>query len=141
MGELARREAQVAEDDVLDALLEERLAACPDLGGLLVEQMEDDREVVDAEAPERVLVAPDRAEVLTVAVDVEHLAELTVIDELLELADARVVQEQMAGHEHELALRGERSSSSASPAVSAIGFSTNTCFPGIRAPASRALRA
>ena len=96
---LPGREAQVAEDDVLDALLEERLAARPDLGRLLAEQVEDDREVVDAEAPERVLVAPDRAEVLAVAVDVEDVAELARVDELLELRDARVVEEQVAGHQ------------------------------------------
>ena len=40
---------------------------------------------MDAERPERVLVRPDDAEVLAVAVDVEHVAQLARVDELLEL--------------------------------------------------------
>ena len=103
-----RGEAQVAEDDVLDALGEEVAAVRDRLDGLLVEQVEDHREVVDAERPERVLVRADDAEVLAVAVDAEHVAELARVDELLQLADARVVEEQVAGHQHEVALGGER---------------------------------
>ena len=80
----------------------------PRLGRLLVDQVEDHREVVDAERPERVLVLADLAEVLAVAVDAEHVAELARVDELLQLADARVVEQQVAGHQHEVALLGER---------------------------------
>ena len=68
---------------------------------LLVEQVEDDGEVVHAERPERVLVLADLAEVLAVAVDAEHLAELARVDQLLELLHARVVEQEMARHEHE----------------------------------------
>ena len=48
------------------------------------------------------------AEVLAVAVDAEHLAERARVDELLQLLHAGVVEEQVAGHEHEVALLGER---------------------------------
>ena len=70
-----------------------------ELGRLLAEEMEDHREIVHAQAPERVLVAADRSQVLTVAVDVEDLAELACVDELLQLGHAGVVEEQVAGHE------------------------------------------
>src|SRR5919202_251481 len=45
------------------------------LFGLLVEEVEDDRQVVDAERPERVLVRPDDAEVLAVPVDTQNLSQ------------------------------------------------------------------
>ena len=97
-------EAQVAEDDVLDALREE-VAAVRDADlGLLVEEVEHHREVVHAERPERVLVRAHDAEVLAVAVHAQHVAELTVVDQLLELANAGVVEQQMAGHEHQIPL-------------------------------------
>ena len=97
---------------------------------LLVEQVEDHREVVDAERPERVLVRADDAEVLAVAVDAEHLAELARVDQLLQLPHAGVVEEQVARHEHEVALlRRARRSSSISAARIAGGFSTKTCLP------------
>jgi hypothetical protein len=49
VGDLAGREAQVAEDDVLDPLGEEGLATCPGFLGLLLQEMEDHREVMNAE--------------------------------------------------------------------------------------------
>ena len=82
MGDLPGREAQEAEDDVLDAWREEGISARPDLLGLLADQIEDDREVVDAERPQCVLVLPDLPQVLAVAVQAEDLAELAGFDEL-----------------------------------------------------------
>ena len=55
--------------------------------GLLVEQVEDHRQVVDAERPERVLVRADNPEVLAVPVDAQDLAELAARDQLLQLLD------------------------------------------------------
>ena len=106
--DLPAREAQVAEDDVLDARREEVAPVRDALVRLLVEQVEDHREVVHAERPERVLVRPHDAEVLTVAVDAEHLAQLAEVDERLQLADARVIEQEMAGHQHEVALGRRR---------------------------------
>ena len=77
------------------------------LHDLLLDQVQDHREVVDAERPQRVLVLADLAEVLAVAVDDEHLAELARVDELLHLLHARVVEEEVAGHEDEPARLGE----------------------------------
>src|SRR5581483_1063089 len=105
--DLAARKAQVAEDDVLDTLGQEVAAVGHRLGRLLVEQVEDDRQVVHAERPERVLVRADDAEVLPVAVDAEHLAELAGIDQLLQLAHAGVVEQQVAGHQDEVPLGRE----------------------------------
>src|SRR4051812_5408046 len=75
--DLPAREAEVAEDDVLDALGQERVPVRDRLARLLVEQVEDHRQVVHAERPERVLVRPHDPEVLAVAVDAEHLAQVT----------------------------------------------------------------
>ncbi len=100
--------AEVAEDDVLDARLQEVAAERDRFHRILVQQVEDDREVVDAERPERVLVGPDAAEVLAVPVDAEHVPELARVDELLQLADAGVIEEQVSRQEHELALLGDR---------------------------------
>ena len=104
VGDLARGEAEIAEDDVLDAAVKEVTAMRDDLHRVLADQPEDHGEVVHAERPERVLVRPHDAEVLPVRVDAEHLAELARVDELLQLSDAGVVEEQVAGHQHEVAL-------------------------------------
>ena len=78
------------------------------LDRVLADQPEDHREVVHAERPERVLVRAHDPEVLPVRVDAEHVAELAGVDELLQLAHARVVEQQVAGHQDEVALGGER---------------------------------
>ena len=78
------------------------------LVGSSSDQVEDHREVVNAERPERVLVLADHAEVLAVAVDAEDVAELAGVDELLQLAHAGVVEQQVARHQHEASLLGER---------------------------------
>jgi hypothetical protein len=101
------RQAEVAEDDVLDALREEGVPVRHRLRRLLADEVEDHGEVVHAERPEGVLVLADLAEVLPVPVDAENVAELTRLHELLELADAGVVEEEVAGHQHELVLLGE----------------------------------
>ena len=103
--------AHVAEDDVLDSFLEKGLAARDELVRLLLEEVEDHREVVGAQAPERVLVRADRPQVLAVAVHVEHLAEGARVDDLLQLEDAGVVEEQVPGHEGEPQLLGQRDES------------------------------
>src|SRR3954471_14557024 len=106
--DLPAREAQIAEHDILDAFGEEVAPMRDGFGRLLVEEIENDRQVVHAQRPERVLVRADDAEVLPVAVDAQHVAELAVVDQLLQLAHAGVVEQQMARHEHEVALRRER---------------------------------
>ena len=105
---------------------------------VLVEQVEDHREVVDAERPERVLVLADRPEVLAVAVDAEHLAEVARVDELLQLADAGVVEQQMARHQHLPAgsPRARRARPSRRRASRAASRRRRACPP--RAPAWRA---
>ena len=128
--DLAAREAEEAEDDVLDARVEGRAAARPRPRRLLVEEVEDHRQVVHAERPERVLVLADDAEVDAVAVDAEHVAELARVDELLHLAHARVVEQQVPRHQHEPARVGERDELAPSrTARIAGGFSTKTCLP------------
>ena len=67
--------------------------------GLLADQAQHDRDVVRAEAPERVLVRAQLAEVQAVAVDVVELAELAAVDQLLQALDRGVVLEQVADHQ------------------------------------------
>src|SRR6201984_1066238 len=107
VGNLPRGEAQVAEDDVLDSVGEERVAVRRGLDDLLLDQVQDHREVVDAERPERVLVLADHAEVLAVAVGDEHLSELAAVDALLQLLHGGVVEREVAGHEDEPPSLGE----------------------------------
>ena len=106
------REAQEAEDDVLDALAHVALAARLDLVRLLAGEPQQHRHVVGAERPQRVLVGAQLAEVQAVAVDVEHAPELAVVDQLLELHDAGVVLEQVADHQR----RGPRPRAAATTA-------------------------
>ena len=108
VGDLPRREAQEAKDDVLDPLLEVVHPVGDGLGRLLLEEPEDDGQVVDAQRPQRVLVRADHAEVLAVAVDARDLAELATVHELLHLAQPGVVEEEVTGHQHEATLLGER---------------------------------
>ena len=63
---------------------------------------------MDAERPQSVLVRADDSEVLPVAIDAEHVAELSRVDELLQLLHAWVVEQQMSGHEHQSARLCER---------------------------------
>src|SRR5215210_2606924 len=93
------REAQVGEDDVLDAGTHVGLPARVELGGLLVGEVQEDGDVVRAERPQRVLVRPQLAEVEAVGVDVVDVAELARVGDLLELGDAGVVLEQVADHQ------------------------------------------
>ena len=52
--------------------------------GLFADQVQRDRDVVRAEAPQRVLVGPQLAEVQAVAVEVVQPAELVAVDQLLQ---------------------------------------------------------
>ena len=108
MRDLAAREAEVTEDDVFDAGREEVAALGDGDLGILVEQVEDHGQVVHAERPERVLVRAHDPEVLPVAVDAEHFAELARVDQFLQLQHAGVVEQQVARHQDEVACVGER---------------------------------
>ena len=66
----ARRERQVGEDDVLDAVAQEALAARRHLARALAGEGQGQRDVVRREAPERVLVLPHLPEVDAVGVQV-----------------------------------------------------------------------
>ena len=117
----------VAEDDVLDTLLEEGLAA---------RTARPDPRRADGGSPRDRARPGSRArsrrrgssQVLTVAVDVEDLAELACVCELLQLCDAGVVEEEVARHENAPFGSGQLGKLLRLPPVSAIGFSTRTCF-------------
>ncbi len=71
-------------------------------------EVEHHGEVVDAERPQSVLVLAELAEVLAVPVEVEHVAELPGLDQLLELRHRRVIEQQVSREEDEAALLRER---------------------------------
>ncbi len=52
-----------------------------------------------AKAPERVLLRAQLAEVEAIAVDVIQIAQLPLVEQLLQPVDRRVVLEQMADHQ------------------------------------------
>src|SRR5439155_50673 len=84
---------QVAEDDVLHSVPNERLSLRLDLHRLLaVEQVQDDRDIVSTEAPERVLVLADLAQVQPLRIEVVQIAERACIEDLLQLPYPRVVE-------------------------------------------------
>ncbi len=107
MADLAARELNVSKNHILDGGLDITLSARPDLDRIALEQVQDHRDVVHAEAPERVLVRPDRAQVDPVAVHVVHVAEVARIDQLAQLVHARVEAQQVADHQHPAAARDE----------------------------------
>src|SRR3954453_22997686 len=72
----AGREAQVAENDVLDVGTHVGLAARVELGRLLLREVQEDGEVVGTQRPQRVLLRAQLAEVEAVGVDVVDVAEL-----------------------------------------------------------------
>ena len=95
---------------------------------LLADQCQHDRDVVGAEAPQRVLVRAQLAEVQAVAVHVVELAELVPVEQLAQAVDRRVVLEQVPDHQRRArplrprprrARRRRRSSPGASPRSSA----------------------
>ncbi len=92
-------EAQVAEDDVLDALAHVGAPVRDALLGLLADQVEDHGDVVRAEAPEGVLVGAQLAEVEAVAVNVVELPELPPVEQRLEAVHGGVVLQQVAHHQ------------------------------------------
>ena len=102
-----RVEADVGEDDVLDAVADVGLAAGGDLAGVAVGQLEQHRDVVRTEAPERVLVGAELAEVEALGVQVVDVAEVALFDQVGELADPGVVTEQVPDHQGQVALGGQ----------------------------------
>ena len=108
MGRHPGLELEVGEDDVLDPVLDVGLAPGRGLDRQLPSaQREDHRDVVGAEAPERVLVGADAAEVEPLPVDVADVPERALVDHLPQLADAGVVLEQVADHQDPVVLLGE----------------------------------
>ena len=104
----AGREAQEAEDDVLDARAHVALADGVHLVRLLARQVQQHRHVVRAEAPERVLVRAQLAQVEAVAVDVVDVAELAGVGDLLQLLEPGWYSSRWPDHQHPARLRGRR---------------------------------
>ena len=109
------------------------LAAGRELVGLLAGEVQHDGHVVRPEAPQRVLVGAQLAEVQAVAVDVADVAQLARVGDLLELVDAGVVLQQVPHHQH-LARPplGARRRARRRVTDWASGFSTKQCLPASR---------
>ena len=76
-----------------------------------------------------------------VAVDAKDVAELARVDELLELLDAGVVEEEMSGHQHEIAVGGYAPRARRSRLQSSRAASRRARAFRPRAPAARGRRA
>ena len=111
------------------------LAARATLDRLLAGEVQDHRDVVRAEAPQRVLVGAQLAEVQAVGVDVVDVAELARVGDLLELAHARVVLEQVADHQHAAGSRAprDRRARRRRPTARAASRRSSACRPRARA--------
>ena len=126
----ARREGEVAEHDVLDARAHERAAVGDARVRVFVDQVQHDRDVVCAEAPEGVLVGPQLAEVQPARVDVVERAELARAQDLA--AGARPPGGTRAGARPSAfcaASSAATITASASSVFVASGFSTKQCLP------------
>src|SRR5712691_2613800 len=95
------------EHDVLNAASQIGLPAGGDIGRLLAQQIQKDGYVVRREAPESVLVVPNRAEVHALVVQIVDVAELLGVDHPLEPPHNGVVLQQMANHQHAALLLGD----------------------------------
>ena len=132
-------EAQVAEHDVLDAGLQVALAARRHLDRARSPSRYSTTEMsCDAEAPERVLVLADLAQVLPVAVHVEDLAELAGVDQLLQLRPRRVEASRWPTISTRSRLAASAASSRASAAVRPAASRRSTCLPACSACAPSA---
>ena len=101
--------------------------------------MQRDRDVVRPQAPERVLVGAQLAEVEAVGIQVVQVAELARVGDLLEVLHARVVLEQVPDHQHAAGVaRAAATARWASSTDCASGFSTRQCLPASRARAASA---
>ena len=89
MGGEAAGEGEMGEDHVLHPVAHVAGAAGADLGRQFAGQRQDRRDVVRAEAPERVLVGAQPAEVEPLRVDVANLTELAGLAELLQRRQRR----------------------------------------------------
>ena len=102
----AGREAQEREHDVLDARVGVGLPARLGQRGVLAGEVQDHRDVVGAERPQRVLVAAQLAEVQALRVDVVDVAELAGVGDRLEHVHAGVVDEQVPDHQDPVVVLG-----------------------------------
>ena len=89
------------EDDVLELSVEQRVLVRAHPFGHSFEEIEQDRDVVRAEVPERVEVLADDTEVETVRIGVDDPAELARPDQLSEDPHRLAVDERVPDHERQ----------------------------------------
>ena len=104
VGERPGAEAEAEEGDVGDPLDDGVAPAGGDRLGPLVEPVAQDREVVGAEVPDHADVALVQAEVHPARGDEVEVAELARVEQLLDRAHRRAVDERVAAHQHEAGL-------------------------------------
>ena len=95
----AARKFEVAQGDVDNVLVQIGAALAGNLGRHFVEQRQHDRDVVRCKAPENVFLGPNFPDVQTVGIQVIDLTEGSVLNQLLQLQDCRMVAEDVPDHQ------------------------------------------
>ena len=99
MAQQVAGEVERQKDDILHLAVETACALAAHRHRHLAQQVEGDRDVVGGDAPQRVDVALDAAEVDALAVEVEDVAEIAAVDRVFDVADGRVELKHVAHHE------------------------------------------
>src|SRR5436190_22313657 len=85
--------------DIGNVWLQVGSTGCRNLYRHVLEQVENYRNIVRSETPQRILFTPYFAEVQAVGVDVLDAAEFARIDQFFKLVDGGVKLQEMADHE------------------------------------------
>ena len=104
---LPLRKVQRDEDHIHDPRLQIRLTFRGDDLRFGIKQVYRHSHIMRPEAPERVLIVTDPAEVQTLAIQVERLADFPRRHQVLHLDDCGMIQEQVAHHETPTVLLGD----------------------------------
>ena len=99
MGRGAVQEAEATENHIGLAVRAVRLAACRDDERLLTHEVEDHRDVMSAQVPERARLASSPSQILPNSLHVVEIAEVAELDQLLQLANRGMEEQQMLDHE------------------------------------------
>ena len=99
VGQLPLRKMQGDKDHVNDPLLEKGFTLGRDHLWFTCKQVQSHCHIVRAEAPERIFILSDLAEIQALTVKVEQLPDFLTRHQLVHLDHSRVIQQQVADHQ------------------------------------------
>src|SRR5208283_1594505 len=91
---------EVTQCDVSDTAVQISAALAGNVRGHFIQQSQDHGDIVRGKTPEDVFFGADFADVEPVGVEIIDLSQMTVLNQLLQLEDRRVVTQDVANHEN-----------------------------------------